>query len=601
MFIKKSSLNINRQKGYALAIVIMLVPLFFLLSATINDRVNQDVNLTKIDLALKQAYYICEAGERAAEFELASCNYSKYTHNPDGTPISGSNRTPITLPHCSIDSEGWTQWKWSAGDTYSSFTDTGADERFRYKVYAPSVGSNKWIIDVEGYYGNTSRKMRIYGQTDTTFKYAIFGNELLSEFTRGQDQTIYGKVHSNGNLYFRPETDKVLTLSSCVVTAAGKMIRYEDAWGRPDPGGTVRIDNGTGTLVIMNGKKQGAQYDGKGKAFDSDNAGWLNPSTGAMAKWNGNVLDGSLGAGKLAAPPLESMSEGGYYHQNASLVITATSSGTGIYTGTSFYNVAEKRMEKVVNLDFSQLPPPANGLIYCMTPVRIINAERLPYTTDPVTGKKYPQPLTIVSNCNIYTQGDVNKVYPDASSYSSGSKQKQPFAIMTTQRIYHLSKGWKDSDNMTDTNTVRAASENAQYSGDAANTLEINAAIVDGPPTVDERNWVIIGSKTNNQNPYYTGSYTAGTNAWANSDDFLEDWGGGKTVKKTGSIVHLENCTMAKLDNSDAGPGVTAWTIETHYNPPLRVYQYDNDLSDPTKQPPFFPKIYKRTLWQLIK
>ena len=584
----KKRRNKQSARGYALLIVLMLAPLFFMLTATILDRVKVDLNFTNKDRIMKQAYYIAEAGEVAAFYELSANNYEGCTHDDFDNPVSASLRLPITLPNTTIDADGWFVWQWNPGDTHKSFTGTGVPEKFRYKIKNVS-GTQQWTIDVEGYYGDYKRIIQVTGVTETAFLYALFANDVLSEFTRGASQNIYGRVHSNGNMFFRPD-GSTLKLYSEKVTAAGDMYRFEDAWGRPDRGGTVQITDATNTLRTMNGKSQG--WNGKGNAFDTFHDLWLDSgSSGALQKWDGVVMDGSLGAGRQEPPPVESMMPNGYYHNHAGLVVTSSSIGSGI-SNASFYNRAEGRQENVKDLDMTTLPYPTGGVIYSEVPVRLINADKLP-------GK-----LTIVSCCNIYTKGDVNKEYEKQSDYTSGVSTKVPLALMTTARLYHLSDYWDDSQN-TASSGKKTAGNDERYYGNATgvssgskNIIEVNAALVDGPPQVDEINYVAEWNGVTN--PVYSGHDDTSNYCWANSDDLLENWGG-RTLLKRGSIVHLENATMASLDNSDQGPGITAWTVKTHYNPPTRNYGYDNDFTDRNKQPPMFPVVSKRLLWKLVK
>jgi len=294
------------------------------------------------------------------------------------------------------------------------------------------------------------------------------------------------------------------------------------------------------------------------------------------------MKDGNLGGEKISPPVVEAMEAGGHYEQNADMVITSTSAGTGISTKT-FYNHAEARSETVKQIDMSAISYPADGLvIYAKTPIRLVNAAKL-------NGK-----VMIVSNSNIYTIGDFNKVYGNLTAYSSSTSTKVPAALMTTQRIYHLSSNWSDASNASASSTITTAKDDPIYTGDDKNVVEINAALVDGTPCVDEINYV----KTYNgvTNPLYSGTdKPGGKYCWANSDDLIEAWETKTTysgtaiqptLKKRGSIVHLENSVMAKLDNSNAGPGKAAWTMKTNYTVPIRDYGYDNDFKDANKQPP---------------
>ena len=96
------------------------------------------------------------------------------------------------------------------------------------------------------------------------------------------------------------------------------------------------------------------------------------------------------------------------------------------------------------------MPYPPGGVIYCTTPVRLVNAAKLP-------GK-----LTIVSCSNVYTKGDVNKKYATLDDKNDNIVTKQPMAIMTTARIYHLSGNWSDSK-ATATSGVPGAGDDRLY------------------------------------------------------------------------------------------------------------------------------------------
>ncbi len=159
-----------------------------------------------------------------------------------------------------------------------------------------------------------------------------------------------------------------------------------------------------------------------------------------------------------------------------------------------------------------------------------------------------------------------------------------PAALITCDRIYHLSSSFDDS--ASGGSPIPLAREDPLYPGDAGARLEVNAALVDGPPTVDERNWQVGTS-------WYDPVHRPGQNAWANSDDFLEDWRG-LVVQKRGSNVHLENAVMAALDNSGAG---TPWIVKTHYQAPVRDYGADASLQ--TSPPPFTPFVSRLVRWEI--
>ncbi|MGV8120601.1 MAG: pilus assembly PilX N-terminal domain-containing protein [Candidatus Xenobiia bacterium LiM19] len=571
----------NSKRGFILGIVVVLLPIMVLLMATIIQSVIFETRFTMHSLNHKRAFYLAETAMNTAYYEFSSQRYVKTTHQSNGTTMSGtSDRLQISVPNVAQSTgDGWYEWTWSPGCSYESFNGGPVKETFRYRIYYPN--STTWIIEADGIYGSLQKRIRCIGTTETAFSYALFDDQNLSEFTRGANQTISGKVHANGDMYFRPD-GSTLQIYSTQVTAAGKMVRFKDIWGRPDTSGTVKVTNTSGTYVTMDGASQGAS--GIGNAFDSYNSNWTSSSSGALSKWGGVMKDVTLGAGRINAPSVQSFEPGGYYDQNAGTHITSTSTGTGLSKKT-FTNKGENHSETVIEIDLSTYTLPSNGLLYCTTPVRFVN------------GGILTSALTVVSTCNIYTKGDFNKTYGTQDAYNKGTVTKQPVALMTKSRIYHVSKGWNDSNSAN--STPPAASDTSSYTGDPSNIVEINACLVDGSPTVSEINyresWLGVTNPLYNPVDKPGGSY-----CWANSDDFLETFGSSITVKKRGSIVHLENATMCNFSNSDYEPGKTAWKWKTSYTPPTRDYGYDSDLSNPTKQPPFAMNVGKKLYWKEV-
>jgi hypothetical protein len=573
----------KEKRGFILGIIVVLVPILVLLMGIIIQSIIYETRFTMHALNHKKAFYLAETGLNAAYYEFSGQRFGRTTHETDGTTLTtGINKLATTIPNVAQNgTDGWYEWTWSPGSAYTSFNGGPTTEKFRYRIYFPS--STTWIIEADGYYGTLQKRLRCIGTTELAFGYALFDDQNLSEFVRGANQTINGKVHANGNLYFRP-TGTTLQLNSNQVTSAGMMIRFKDAWNRPDSSGTVQITDTSGTLKTMDGASQGAS--GQGNAFDSYNGNWKSATNGALtsSKWNGVVKDVTLGAAHVNAPSVQSFDPGGYYDLNAGTHITPTSTGTGISNKT-FTNKAENHSETAKEIDLATFTLPANGLIYCTTPVRFVN------------GSKVNAPLTVVSTADIYTKGDFNKMYATQTAYNNGTVTKQPVALMTKARIYHLSGAWNDSN--SGNSTPPTASDPASYTGDPANVIEINACLVDGSPTVDEINyrqsWLGVSNSLYNPVDQPGGNY-----CWANSDDYLETLGSGVTVKKRGSIVHLENATMCNFQNSDYAPGKTAWVYKTSYSAPTRDYGYDTDLSNPAKQPPFAPVVGRKLYWKEV-
>jgi hypothetical protein len=243
----------------------------------------------------------------------------------------------------------------------------------------------------------------------------------------------------------------------------------------------------------------------------------------------------------------------------------------------TFWNYNEQRYVTVENINIGSMIAagdwPANGLMYCTTPVRLSNAATL--------NSKF----MLASNSTIYTMGDFNTV------------NKKGAALMTKHRIYHLSGIWSDPNSTNSKNRSAA-------------TTTINAALVDGAPTVDEYNWADRDKDNhydwsglqqyNPESPKTAAGYTNPNNSgdpWANCDDLLEKWSG-FTLTKLGSVVHLEGAVMCpNLDNTGLTDDQLPWVRKLGYAAPTRNYMYDPDLANPTTQPPFTPLIGHITSW----
>lgn len=534
-----------KRRGFALAMVLLVIPVAALLLSTLVTLCASESRYVLQSQRKLQAFYLAQSGLNLAYQGLAASNFSQVQASYPGLSFDAARNT----------------YRWSQDSSWLEFS-----------VSFPGAG--KWVIDASGGVGTAVSRQRQEGTTEGIFNYAIFDAQDLSEFVRGADQTITGRIHANGNLYLRP-TGARLTIRTDSMTSGGRIIRFRDAWGRPDEGGTVEIskDNASGTLVAMAGGTQGT-------ALDSYHANWTSQ---APARWGTVVKDSALGAGLRNAPTLESLEPGGYYDQRAGLRITQTSANTTWLSTKTFTNQAEGNLVTVRELNLEALSQagqfPANGLIYSSAPLRLVNASKL------------GGPLTVVVRQNLYVQGDFNQVYPSAADVSSQTSRKQSAALISGGRIYHLSTSFKDANSSG--SSIPTASEPSRFAGDPANVLEINAALVDATPTVDERNF--RRDYAGVTNPFYDPVVRSGQNAWQNSDDFLEGLAS-VTVKKRGSVVHLQNARMAPFDNSGS---LTRWVVKTFYAAPKRDYGYDPDLG--TKPPPFTPVVSKRGLWTCLQ
>ena len=566
----------GREKGAALLLVLVILMTLSVLGVGVMVSSNTNNALSRNYEKTTQALNMAEIGAKVAYRELINYGFLKTTHTMNkAEPSTGEYLLETTLDNYSIDANGDFVWGWEPGDGYDPLWPTDKRHGFKFRIYYST--DNSFVIECEGYFDNITRRIRAKGELESMFQFSYFASRDLGEFTRGANQTIRGKVHANGNLYVRPD-GATLFVNTDSFSATGLIIRSRDAWGRPDQSGGCEITKDTQDSGVWVAMAPGSPRGSEGVAMESMNPNWTDPALGARALWGGVVQDM---VPFKSPPPMQNLDPGDYYDTKASLDITSSTSYAWC-TDATIYNYNEQRSETVKNIDVGAMVAagnfPANGLIYCSTPTRFVNFSSI------------PSRLMITSSRSVYTQGDVNTV------------AKKGLGIMTQHRIYTLSQSWSDSS----PKLMNSAADRP----DAVDTT-VNAALVDGAPTVDEHNWVDrdsdhcydeqgrdIYDDWDNKTAVHFNNPDDSGNPWANCDDLIEDWGGW-TLTKLGSTVHLNGAEMAaNLDNSGMSADQLAWIQSLGYQAPTRVYSYDPDLATPTGMPPFTPLIGHVTSWE---
>ncbi|MCD6308747.1 MAG: pilus assembly PilX N-terminal domain-containing protein [Candidatus Latescibacteria bacterium] len=649
------------EKGAALILILVIMMSLTVLGVGVIISTSTNLSLSRNFEVATQAQNMADIGAKVAYREFINSGYLQTTHTEDAAgQQTGDDLLPTELSYYSIDDDGYITWEWDDSQPYDPLFDTDRPHGFKFRVYYTT--DKAWVIEAEGWYGTIHRRTRAKGEIEAMFQFSYFASRDLGEFVRGASQEIRGKVHANGTMFVRPSGSS-LYINTDSFTSTGPIIRSRDAWGRPDASGNCYISKDfqdSGNWVKM---ESGSPRGSEGVAFDSFHPDWTDKVIGDRAKWGGVVRDY---VPVKSPPPIQGLDPGGYYNQLADdggLVITqSTHAYEWCDKVTSFYNYNEDRYQTIWDIDIGKLMSmsyvdsvtftessgntiyikgnhadrissndtievfnsstaglngqytvdsaadvgdstqvvvdeevedeavdgivyligagdwPSNNLIYCLVPVRISNAAEL-------------QNRLMVASCrNVYTKGDFNTV------------NKKGASIMTRHRIYHLSDNWSDA-------YTPSTSKNSRV---AKNTT-INAALVDGAPTVDEYNWcdrdgdnhydynngVMYSPESPKTAAGYHNPYNSG-NPWANCDDLIENWSG-KTLTKFGSVVHLGtsyDIMCPNLDNSGITDDELAWVRKTGYRPPARNYLYDPDLATPSGQPPFTPLIGHITSWE---
>jgi len=418
------------------------------------------------------------------------------------------------------------------------------------------------------------------------FQWAVFYDRDL-EILPGPNMTLTGRVHSNRDIYLA--CGGTLTIDSNYLRAAGDVFRLRKDNGAEGTG-TVRIrNNGTSDFYVMENQSQleaigipsDSGFDSAFVGYDANgdgdyiDGGELSPWViEAIERWGGTVQTAVHGMRELVPPSVKSIQryaptdsgtggdyeydantgeyyevppgtgsyEKGYFHKNAGLIITEDGAidangrhidlPPGIVTERSMYDAREKKWIDLTQIDLALLGAsgvwPENGLLYA---VRTDAAPGDPNSVRLVNGSELVRPLTVVSEGPVFTMGDYNVV------------NKKPAAIICD--AYNLlSNAWDDS-------------KIAGSLPSAARTF-VAAAIITGN--------------------YETrpGVYNGG---FENLVRFHENWSDVVCAIR-GSFVNLYDSRIA----------TGAWYCGGDvYSPPIRNWDFDPALTDPSNLPPYTP------------
>ena len=369
-------------------------------------------------------------------------------------------------------------------------------------------------------------------QSTPIFQFLAFYNDDL-EILPGPAATMQGRIHTNRDLYVGSGAS--LRIDSEYVHAAGEMFRHRKDDGSV-PGGTLSVK--------MTGS---SSYQNWGSGLESNDPTW---DTDAQNLWNGTVQSGSMGVSVMETPAVGATDPGGFYHQNASLVIQDNQAfylgsnvtallPSGTLATAATYDAREGTFVSSTQVDMAKLKAsaywPPNGLLYAH---RTNNTPSNPKGVTFKNGSDLPAGLTIVSNGPVYVQGDYN-AKPSDPSYV-----KKPASIIA-DAVNLLSNSWNNS---------KGASSGLPN----ASATTYNFAMISG-----------------NQDTS-SGNYNGG---FENLPRFHENWTN-VACNIRGSFVNLWRSRIAD----------GAWQYGgNRYTAPNRNWTYDTDFNDPAKLPPFTP------------
>jgi hypothetical protein len=524
------------RKGSALVTVAIFSAIATFMLASVLVWAKNQGSLVRRQAEFTRAQYVAEAGAekifaaiRSNVWATGAVPTQTFLNNISTNQLPTANDSPIFADYRFVSLSGSsnqitvTSNGPSAVSPITSGDNAGLNAIITpYRIVSRANSFNRPVNLTTG----VQRDMQI--QMIPVFQFAIFYN-LDMEIENGAAMTINGRVHSNNNAYFAPNS--TLTFQSEVTI-------QQNAYNNPMPGDTHQtswntpVYNGDPDLVtgvselhlplpigvnphdIIELPPSGTDPIQNDRLYNKAGLHIVVGTTGAIT-----FTDGS--------------------GNNVSGITVGTSGSSIVSTNKTLYNVREGKTIALTEVNIGNLVSagkvPGNGIVYVAN-IRnwgtlsstMENAVRLVNGANLISGG-----LTIASQNPVYIQGNYNSVndYP---------------AAVYADAINILSGNWND-----------AYSDDPLSSRNASSTT-INAAVFTG----------IVATSGDN--------YSGGVE---NLLRLLEDWSG-DTLTYEGSLV--------VMFTSETATGIWKNTGSDNnvYNAPTRNWSFDVQFLDSTKLPP---------------
>lgn len=558
---KIAAQRISRKKGQALIFAYMTVVFLAILSTPLFNKVISERTVLQRQRLETEAFNLAEGAAEDAinKFINAIANFQTAADVPR-YPSTGFINTTYANSTAFPQGAQVNSYITSAG---ASFNTT--DEDSTPVVVKPYIVTSTCQHPVNSSITITVNQTILVKLT-YAFQYPVFYNDDLELFP-GKQMTFTGRIFSNKNIYLGSDGSTLTINSEYLRTAANIYNSRKDGSNKYD--GTVNIKvAGTSKYVDMHNPP--APYP---DPLDSTDPNWI---TDSQSAWKGTVQTGANSTTKKAVPVVGSIQPGGYYNNNADIVVvngTITKRGIPLNqggspsdpnsipagtitttTGDTFKNPRENAYIQMTTIDVSKLAGYANStdpnptfpnhlvssnpqgvLIYAT--VNNASGGREPGVRLKNGSQIYNTPgLTVVTNDPLYIQGNYNTT-------------NKPSAVICDS-VNILSNQWQDGKNITPTNSTT-----------------VNTAFIAG-----------VDTTTN-------GSYNGGLE---NYPRLIENWSN-VDLNITGCFVEMWNTQIAH----------GAWNTTGVYSPPKnRNWSYNTNFTTGS-MPPFTPRAVEapRTAW----
>ncbi|MCU0615642.1 MAG: hypothetical protein MUD17_00925 [Gemmatimonadaceae bacterium] len=565
------------RRGFALEAVLLLMLIFAVIVMAGLSAVQTLTRTSAIDYRSTQVAYAAEAG---ADDIMSQLDAAMQDGVIGATDIAGL--ASPALPGFAFDTD----------------TRTTAAPEARTITSGPFAGliSLNQPIDIEVTATDSMRNrsqvvLSVNAQSIPLFQFGVFYEEDL-EILPGQPMVFAGWVHSNSNLY----------LSSGSVTFQSQLTTPDSVfWQRKDRNerlNGVRIHNAAGSPIQLD--------------FDSRSHAGAAFVTRSTTRFNNRLMSGASGVRALRLPLPAGMNsytlieprQGGdnamvqdvklawksdwYIELDVANLATPCASMVqaraagralptaaqcaAIFTGrpNAFFDGREDLRPDLLDVNMAALrtwvaADPGGrrvDILYVRftgrnagiterdyPALRLVNGAELPASWSPIE----PGGLSIATDHPLYVRGDYNSVnWKPAAFYADA--------------ITFLSNNWNDG---LQANFARRAAS-------ALTTANVAIAAGHSATTCD---WQRAGCGA----PIYGGGLE-------NFPRFLEDWGGGRIFRYTGSLVSLFESAKSTGDwgnTVDAAGNAQG----AYYNPPTRQWSFDLRFRDPRMLPPGTPRV----------
>lgn len=560
----------SQDSGYALVAVlgfatVSLVALGGILSWTSNTARTTERN---------NQYFSTVAAAEAATEKVLSKMAMDFQQNGIGTIISGQPSYRAMVP-TSGEEGHWSQFAFSNGAGTNNATYVQQMNSWGYTNLGSQYAGLKGYASTFRIVSNARStvppvttaavKQEVQFASIPVFQFAIFYTMDL-EINPGPAMNINGRVHSNGEIYTRPNTS-VDFLDH--VTAVRNINLFQsplDPTTRPTTGVIdfhAEHDGRVSSLTLPIGTNN--TPEAVHSVVDIPPVGEsINSLMGKQRYYNKADVVLVYGNGTIFA-------RSGSFN-SFSVVIPSAQLNTFVSTNTSynFYNMREAKTVRTIQIDVAAFKTFSEGWFYSQfgrraNAVYVADQRTMPTGSQPgvrlVSGHTLPQGgLTVATPNPLYVKGHYNSPPSPNHRGTSNTSNTRP-ASLVADAVTILSENWNDTKGNT---TLGSGNRNAT-------DTTVNAAFLAG---------IVPSNGT-----YYSGGVE-------NFPRFLENWSG-RTFTYNGSMVVMYYSQFASAPWT--GTGVI-------YNPPNRNWAFDINFLDATKLPPGTPQLLTmvRGTWALL-